>query len=293
LLDSVVDLDYTFINGSSILLTWTAPYTLDNVPITGYYIVNGLVNITTTNKSIILSATNPDPCRLNNVSVSPINDAGIGSSNSISFYYETVPLITPPVSVVPVIDGQLISLNISIDVSTLCKGEYPNSITVSILNTDNAILNNTSISTQVNDQLMITGVFTVPNNLNAFIVNVSFSNLGGELLPIPSFGFDYLGPVTNIDSSIDNCSTIDITWTAPTVDNRVSILFYNLSIYDDITDQFLRSVAVDDTTTHQFIGGDLFRHRYTYVITGVNELGEGISNNDTFSYQRGTINNNH
>ena len=89
LLDGVVDLDYTFINGSSVLLTWTAPYTLDNVPITGYYIVNGSVNITTTNKSIILSATNPDPCTLNNVSVSPINDVGKGSSNNISFYYET------------------------------------------------------------------------------------------------------------------------------------------------------------------------------------------------------------
>ena len=86
---SVVDLDYT-INGSSVLLTWTAPYTLDNVPITGYYILNGSVNITTTNNNtnITLSATNPDPCILNNVSVSPINDAGIGSSNNISFYYE-------------------------------------------------------------------------------------------------------------------------------------------------------------------------------------------------------------
>uniref|UniRef100_A0A1X7TPR6 Fibronectin type-III domain-containing protein n=1 Tax=Amphimedon queenslandica TaxID=400682 RepID=A0A1X7TPR6_AMPQE len=285
LLDSVVDLDYTFINGSSVLLTWTAPYTLDNVPITGYYIVNGLVNITTTNKSIILSATNPDPCILNNVSVSPINDVGIGSSNNISFYYETVPLITPPVSVVPVIDGQLISLNISINVSTQCRGEYPNSITVNILNTDDAVIKNTSIPTQVNDQLMITGVITVPNNLNTFIVNVSLSNNGGEYLPTPSFGFGFLGPVTNIDSSIDNCSTIDITWTAPTVDDRVSILYYNLSIYDDITDQFLRNEAVYDTS-YQFKDEELFRHRYTYVITGVNELGEGISNNDTFSYQR-------
>ena len=90
LLDSVGDLGYTFINGSSVLLTWTAPYTLDNVPITGYYILNGLVNITTTNNNtnITLSATNPDPC-IHNVSVSPINDAGIGSSNSISFYNET------------------------------------------------------------------------------------------------------------------------------------------------------------------------------------------------------------
>ena len=90
LLDSVVDLDYTFITGSSVLLTWTAPYTLDNVPITGYYILNGSVNITTTNNNtnITLSATNPDPCILNNVSVSPINDVGIGSSNNISLYYE-------------------------------------------------------------------------------------------------------------------------------------------------------------------------------------------------------------
>uniref|UniRef100_A0A1X7T1R1 Fibronectin type-III domain-containing protein n=1 Tax=Amphimedon queenslandica TaxID=400682 RepID=A0A1X7T1R1_AMPQE len=82
LLDSVSDLDCTFINRSSVLLTWTAPYTLDNVPITGYYIVNGLVNITTPNNNtnITLSTTNPDPCALNNVSVSPINHVGIGSS---------------------------------------------------------------------------------------------------------------------------------------------------------------------------------------------------------------------
>uniref|UniRef100_A0A1X7T3Q1 Fibronectin type-III domain-containing protein n=1 Tax=Amphimedon queenslandica TaxID=400682 RepID=A0A1X7T3Q1_AMPQE len=285
LLDSVGNLDYTFINGSSVLLTWTAPYTLDNVPITGYYIVNGLVNITTTNKSIILSATNPDPCILNNASVSPINDVGIGSSNNISFYYETVPLITPPVSVVPVIDGRLISLNISINVSGLCNGEYPNSITVIILNIDNEIQDNNSISTQVNDQLMITGVITVPNNLNTFIVNVSLSNNGGEFLPTPSIGFGKAGPVTNIDSSIDNCSTIDITWTTPTVDDRVSILYYILRIYDAITGSLVNTVAVDDTS-YQFVDNNLFIHRYTFVITGVNELGEGISNNDTFSYQR-------
>ena len=51
------------------------------------------------------------------------------------------------------------------------------------------IQDSNSISTQVNDQLMITGVITVPNNLNTFTVNVSLSNNGGEFLPIPSFGF--------------------------------------------------------------------------------------------------------
>ena len=63
-------------------------------------------------------------------------------------------------------------------------------------------------------------------------------------------------------------------------------MYYNLSIYDTITDQFLWSVSVYGTS-YQFVDNNLFIHRYTYVITGVNELGEGISNNDTFSYQRG------
>uniref|UniRef100_A0A1X7SY11 Fibronectin type-III domain-containing protein n=1 Tax=Amphimedon queenslandica TaxID=400682 RepID=A0A1X7SY11_AMPQE len=285
LLDSVVDLDYTFINGSSVLLTWTAPYTLDNVPITGYYIVvNGSVNITINNTNIILSATNPDPC-IYNVSVSPINDVGIGSSNDISFYNETVPLITPPVSVVPVIDGQLISLNISINVSTICKGEYPNSITVNILNTDNTVIKNASIPTQVNYQLMITGVIAVPINLYTFVANVSLSNNGGTFNNMSSFTFSFLGPVTNISSSIDNCSTIDITWTAPTVDDRVPILYYILRMYDAITGSLVKNVSVYDTS-YQFVDDNLYIHRYTYVITGVNELGEGASNNDTFSYQR-------
>uniref|UniRef100_A0A1X7T849 Fibronectin type-III domain-containing protein n=1 Tax=Amphimedon queenslandica TaxID=400682 RepID=A0A1X7T849_AMPQE len=278
LLDSVVDLDYTFINGSSVLLTWTAPYTLDNVPITGYYIVNGSVNITTTDKNIILSATNPDPCILNNVSVSPINGAGIGSS---------IPLITPNVSVVLVVDeARRISLNISVYVGELCFGEYPNNVTVIILTTNNEIQDSNSIPTQVNDQLMITGVITVPNNLNTFIVNVSLSNNGGKFLPAASFEYNQMGPVTSIDSSINNCSTIDVFWNPPKINRAdLAISHYLLKIYDDINDHLLRSVSVYDTS-YQFVDNDLFIHRYTYVITGVNELGEGISNNDTFSYQR-------
>ena len=35
-LASVGNLEYIYINGSSVLLSWTAPYTLDDVPITGY-----------------------------------------------------------------------------------------------------------------------------------------------------------------------------------------------------------------------------------------------------------------
>uniref|UniRef100_A0A1X7T8X5 Protocadherin domain-containing protein n=1 Tax=Amphimedon queenslandica TaxID=400682 RepID=A0A1X7T8X5_AMPQE len=132
---------------------------------------------------------------------------------------------------------------------------------------------------------MITEVVNVPNNLNTFTVNVLLSNNGGTFDNISSFTFGYLGPVTNIDSSIDNCSTIDITWTAPTVDDRVSIQYYILRIYDAITGSLVKNVSVYDTS-YQFVDNNLFIHRYTYAITGVNELGEGISNNDTFSYQR-------
>ena len=88
LLASVGDLNYTYINGSSINLTWTAPYTLDNVPITGYYINDGFNNITTTNTSIVLSTTDPDVCNITTITISPINGAGIGEPNNISFYYQ-------------------------------------------------------------------------------------------------------------------------------------------------------------------------------------------------------------
>ena len=99
---------------------------------------------------------------------------------------------------------------------------------------------------------------------------------------------DIIGPVTNIRSAIDNCTYISIYWDSPTLDDdRVSILYYNLSIYDDINHQLIKSVSVYNTS-YQFEDKDLFIHRYTYVITGsgVNELGIGISNNKTFFYQR-------
>ena len=99
-----------------------------------------------------------------------------------------------------------------------------------------------------------------------------------------------IGPVTNIRSVIDNCTNIIIYWDSPTIDdNRVFVLYYNLSIiYDDLNSQLVKSVSVYDTS-YQFEDEDLFIHRYTYVITGVNELGKGIPNNKTFSYQRSII----
>ena len=92
----------------------------------------------------------------------------------------------------------------------------------------------------------------------------------------------------NIISFSDNCSIINIIWDPPKINCGKEVLFYNLSIYDDVNDTLVDTVSVNGTS-YEFEDKDLFRHRYTYVITGVNELGEGISNNKTFSYQRGIV----
>ena len=74
-------------------MSWTAPYTLDNVPITGYYINYGgrILNTTNLSLSYILSSPdpiNPDVCNMTNVTVSAVNGAGIGQPTNASFYYE-------------------------------------------------------------------------------------------------------------------------------------------------------------------------------------------------------------
>ena len=98
----------------------------------------------------------------------------------------------------------------------------------------------------------------------------------------------FLGPVTNIRSLLDNCTNISIYWDSPTLDDdRVSILYYNLSIYDNITGSLVNTVIVNKTS-YQFEDKDSI-NRYTYVITAVSELGEGISNSETFSYQQGIM----
>ena len=72
--------------------------------------------------------------------------------------------------------------------STLCKGEYPNDIKIYILNTDDEIINTTSISPQVDNQLTIKGEvdLPVPNNLSTVIVGISLSNYGGNFNNISS-----------------------------------------------------------------------------------------------------------
>ena len=100
-----------------------------------------------------------------------------------------------------------------------------------------------------------------------------------------------LEPVTNINSSIDNCSTISIYWDSPTTVNDYGV-FYNLSIYDNITGSLLHTVEVNGSD-YTFVADNLFHHRYTCdIIAGVNKTGRnyiGIPNRATFSYQSGKM----
>ena len=93
LLASVGNLNFTYINGSSVNLSWTAPYTLDNVSITGYDINDASGRMLNTTE-LSYNLTSPDlinldpACDITNVTVSAVNDAGIGQPASTSFYYK-------------------------------------------------------------------------------------------------------------------------------------------------------------------------------------------------------------
>ena len=67
---------------------WSAPYTLDNVPITGYNINDdqGTLLDTVNTTEYILTSSNDDPCNVTTVYVSGINGAGIGDSNNVMYY---------------------------------------------------------------------------------------------------------------------------------------------------------------------------------------------------------------
>ena len=82
------DLNFTFLNGFSVLLTWIAPYTLESVPITGYYINSSNTTVNAANTTLVSSTDPPDPCTLTTVLVTPVNGAGLGESSNVSFYYQ-------------------------------------------------------------------------------------------------------------------------------------------------------------------------------------------------------------
>ncbi|XP_019853917.1 PREDICTED: uncharacterized protein LOC109583148 [Amphimedon queenslandica] len=282
LLASVRDLTTTFINGSNVLLSWTAPYTLDNVPITGYYIDNGSRNYTTSDTSFVLSSTDPDPCILTNVSVSAINGVGRGEPAYTSFYYKRVPPKTPTVSVIP---GALVnkmnrslSLNIIINASKLCIGEYPNNITFYVLRTDGTVVYSNSISPDFNEQTMVmTGHSSlILPDLPTVIINVSLSNKGGEFNNVSSFVLGTPGPVTDITLINITCNTVTVTWNSPKCTYILCdiMLYYNLNINDVL--------LIASNTHYKFKDKNVDHLSWNISVTPVNIFGNGTSTNATF-----------
>ena len=158
-----------------------------------------------------------------------------------------------------------------------------------------------SISPQINDHLMImTGhsPLILPDIPTVFIINVSLSNEGGEFNDISSFGFangrtlmcycflfshTRIGPVTNIRSVIYNCTNITIFWDSPNDTNYID--YYRLEIYDNSNDQLVNSAMVHGSS-YQF---EVDRLIYKFIITGVNEIGKGLSRSSVISFQKSIL----
>ena len=154
----------------------------------------------------------------------------------------------------------------------------------------------------VNNQIIIVNISS-PVNLRTYLVEVTLSNPAGHIINVFPFGKLYitcyvvcvyyllyetgfLTSVLNISLIIDNCTTITISWDCPNVDNRVQISYYRLLIYDDVNKMLLENVSINGNE-YKYEDQELFHHRYTYTIYGINELGEGEHNNSTFYFQRG------
>ena len=157
----------------------------------------------------------------------------------------------------------------------------------------------------VNNHLIIVNISS-PVNLRTYYVEVTVSNPARQFdhtINVFPFGklfitcyvvcvyyllyeTGFLTSVLNISSSLDNCITITISWNRPNVDSRVQISYYILLIYDDVSKMLLQNVSINGNE-YKYEDEELFRHRYTYTIYGINELGEGEHNNSTFSFQRG------
>ena len=115
---------------------WSPPYTLDNVPITGYNINDDdqgtLIDIVNTTE-YILTSSNDDPCNITTVYVSGINGAGIGDSNNVMYYIArgmynhlstiimfhsiSVPNTQVSVSVISTVEESIVLFKIFINVS--------------------------------------------------------------------------------------------------------------------------------------------------------------------------------
>ena len=98
LLESVSDLTVVSINSTTVLISWSPPFTLEGVPILGYNVTitnttsreeneTILETVKTTMLNYTLSINHPDPDSEFIVTVIPINEAGPGDNVTTSFSF--------------------------------------------------------------------------------------------------------------------------------------------------------------------------------------------------------------
>ena len=82
------------VNSTSLSVSWSAPYTLDGVPILGYNITitntsngNTLSTYFTQDTQYVISINDGDPCTELTLTISGYNGAGDGDSSSFNFSY--------------------------------------------------------------------------------------------------------------------------------------------------------------------------------------------------------------
>ena len=68
---------------------------------------------------------------------------------------------------------------LSLQTSELCIGEYPNNISIDMLNADNASICHTSNSSDIATGIYPT-VCTLPDTVDRFFINITWSNEGGQ-----------------------------------------------------------------------------------------------------------------
>ena len=90
LLESVSNLTVTLINSTTVLISWSPPFTLEGVPILGYNVT--ITNTTSgENETMLVEDTtllyHPDPGNNFTVTVVPINEVGAGQPATHEWMY--------------------------------------------------------------------------------------------------------------------------------------------------------------------------------------------------------------
>ena len=95
LLNSVNDLAVVSINSTTVLISWSPPFTLEGVPILGYNVTitnttsgeNETMSVEGDTTMLYYSIDHPDPDNNFTVTVVPINKAGLGEASSFVFHF--------------------------------------------------------------------------------------------------------------------------------------------------------------------------------------------------------------